>query len=72
MFHMFYSQADDVCQFYVLSSLHFVLVLAQMSKPEKKKKKKHTMKNIPAKQTNTLHVFVSVTFSCHLHHVTSN
>lgn len=33
MCHMFYSQADDVCQVYALSSFHPMLALAQMCKP---------------------------------------
>lgn len=31
--HVFYSQADDVCQVYVLSSVHSVLAFTQMCKP---------------------------------------
>lgn len=38
---MFYSQADDVRQLDLLGSLHFVLVLAQMSKPENTHTHKH-------------------------------
>lgn len=33
MCHVFYSQADDVCQVYVFSSVHSVLAFAQMCKP---------------------------------------
>lgn len=38
--HMFDSQADDVCQVYVLSSVHSVLALAQMCKPAEGKHKR--------------------------------
>lgn len=31
--HVFYSQADDVCQVYVFSSVHSVLAFTQMCKP---------------------------------------
>lgn len=35
--HMFYSQADDVCQVYVFTSVHSVLAFAQMCKPAEAK-----------------------------------
>ena len=43
MCHMFYLQADDVCQVYMFSSFHPVLALAQTCKPADEKT--HKMKN---------------------------
>lgn len=31
--HVFYSQADDICQVYVFSPVHSVLAFTQMCKP---------------------------------------
>lgn len=47
MCHVFYSQADDVCQVYVLRSFHAVLALAQMCEPaEQKRTKRKTTEKI--------------------------
>lgn len=35
--HMLYSQADDVCQVYVISSVHSVLAFTQTCKPAEAK-----------------------------------